>query len=107
MPCGREDAMLIVAGSFQVDPSFRVSYINERLHMMTRCRSEQGCLEYIYSADPIEHGRVVLFERWQSEDAFMTHLHAEKSLRAIEPARSLPESGEVQIYDIARVRPIP
>ena len=99
--------MLIVAGSFRVDPSFQGSYINERLHMMTRCRSEQGCLEYIYSSDPIEQGRVVLFERWESEAAFMAHLSAEKSFRAIEPPRSLPASGEVRIYDIAGVRPIP
>ena len=39
-----------------------------------RRRDEAGCLEYTFAADPLEADRVVLFERWASQDALDAHL---------------------------------
>lgn len=36
-------------------------------------REEPGCLDYVVTADPAEPGRVLVFERWQSEDDLVKH----------------------------------
>ena len=36
-------------------------------------RKEPGCLDYVVTADPDEPGRVVVFERWDSEDDLAEH----------------------------------
>lgn len=36
-------------------------------------REEQGCLDYLVTADPDDPGRVVVFERWESEPDLVAH----------------------------------
>ena len=68
--------MVIVGGSFQVEPARRDEFIAERHGVMRRSRAEDGCLEYTMAADPLEAGRVVLYERWASQAALDAHLAA-------------------------------
>jgi quinol monooxygenase YgiN len=94
--------MLIVAGSFDVDPAERDAFLAGRLDSMRATRDEPGCLEYVMSADPIEPNRVVLFERWADQAAFDGHMAAVQAApRSGGPA---PRSFAVQIYDIAGER---
>jgi quinol monooxygenase YgiN len=99
--------VVIVGGTFAVDPGQRDDFIANHHDMIRTSRSEAGCLEYTYSADPIDPGRVVLFEIWESQDALDAHLRV---LRAAPPA---PETAEPQveassysivIYDVAASR---
>lgn len=51
-------------------------------------RSEPGCLDYVVTADPDEAGRVVVFERWTSEDDLADHfrtLHIAAFRSAVAP----------------------
>ena len=66
--------MLIVAGSIEVDPAERESFLKGREEGMRTSRAEPGCLDYVFSADPLEPGRVMLFERWESKEALAAHL---------------------------------
>jgi quinol monooxygenase YgiN len=55
-------------------------------------RSESGCLDYLdylVCADPEPAGRVVLFERWESEDDLRDHFrrpHIEEFRQAVSPS---------------------
>ena len=62
--------MIVVGGTFEFDPAHRDAFIAGRYEMMRNSRAEPGCLEYVFSADPLDAGRVVLYERWDSQEAF-------------------------------------
>jgi quinol monooxygenase YgiN len=97
--------MLIVAGEFRVDPEQREEFLRSRMQSMRVARAEPGCVEYVFSADPLDPGRIVLFERWEDDDALAAHLAA---------ARARPQaSGGVHVisssvvkYDIAASGPL-
>ncbi len=97
--------MLIVAGYFDVDPSERDAFIEDRVEAVKASRAEKGCIVYAFSADPIEPGRVLLFERWEDKASLAAHL---------EGMRSAPRAGrEIKIlglemlqYEIGEVGPL-
>jgi quinol monooxygenase YgiN len=97
--------MLIIAGTFEVDPTQRDEFIHSREDAMRRSRQEPGCLAYVFSADPIEPGRVYLFEQWESKDEVAAHL---ESLPAHpQPANHvLPKSYAILQYEIANFGPL-
>jgi quinol monooxygenase YgiN len=98
--------VLIVGGFFEVEPSERDAFIASRLDSMRTSRAESGCLEYTVAPDPLEPGRVVLFERWESQDALDDHLAALRQA----PRPSTPQialrSVSITVYDIAGERPL-
>jgi len=98
--------MVIVGGAFTVEPSQRDEFLAGRQDAMRASRAEPGCLEYTLSADPIDPGRIVLFERWSSQEALDAHLAA---------ARERPASGgsgvaatplSIMVYDVTGERPL-
>lgn len=96
--------MIIVAGSFEMDPAQRAAFLAGRTEVMRRSRAETGCLEYTFSADPLDPGRVVLLERWESQAALDAHLAV---LRSGAPATDddvRPTAQEIAVYEIAAVR---
>jgi hypothetical protein len=95
--------MVIVGGTFEVDPNQREQFIAGRIDMMRASRAEPGCLEYTFAADPIEPGRVVLYERWESQEALDTHLVIVRS--GPQPTPDVrPTSSSTAIYDISGER---
>lgn len=96
--------MLIVGGSFEVDPGQRDEFLAERHDVMRTSRAESGCLEYTFSADPLDPGRVLLYERWASQQALDDHL---ARLRDAPARRAVaPRSASIKIYDVAGERPV-
>lgn len=73
--------MLIVSGTFEVAPEDRDAFLRGREDAMRTSRAEAGCLDYVFAADPIESGRVILFEQWESEDALAAHIAAMRAAR--------------------------
>lgn len=98
--------MLIVGGVFKVEPARRDEFLRSRESLMQASRSEAGCLEYVFAADPLEDGRVVLFERWESRQALADHLEANR-VRQSQRDPSEPEvpvlSSEIRQYEISSV----
>ncbi len=92
--------MIIIAGAFEVDPSERDEFIAGRAEQMRTSRSEAGCLEYVVAPDPLESGRVVLFERWASKEDLAAHLTIVRSQPRPSGAPTALKSDLVQ-YEIA------
>ena len=91
--------MIIVGGTFEVDPEQRDAFLAERHERMRTSRREDGCLEYTFAADPVEPGRVILFERWDSPAALDAHLAAPATTTSV-----TPRSASVTVYDVAGER---
>ncbi len=102
--------MLIVAGTFEVDPARRDEFVRSRQPAMHTARAERGCIEYVFAADPIVPGRVVLYERWEDETALADHLEAGRLAREAAgppPADGVPVlSSEILKYQIGDVGPL-
>ena len=64
--------MVIVAGHITVEPQQRESYLAGCVSVVERARGAAGCLDFAITADPIDPGRVNVFERWESQDALET-----------------------------------
>ncbi|MGX9791939.1 putative quinol monooxygenase [Mycobacterium sp. MMS18-G62] len=61
--------MVIVAGHVVVDPGGREDYLRGCIDVLRQGRRAPGCLDFAISADPIEPGRINVFERWESQAA--------------------------------------
>ena len=95
--------MIIVGGTFELDPALREAFLAGRLEMMRASRAEPGCLEYTFSADPVEPTRVLLFERWESQEALDRHLAGLKGKPRPDPDIT-PASASIVMYDVAAER---
>jgi quinol monooxygenase YgiN len=89
---------MIVQGVFVVDSEDRDRFIEATIEGMRASRTEEGCLEYVFAADPLEPGRVVLSERWESMELLQQHLNGQASRSARD--RPKPKSAEIVIYEV-------
>ena len=64
--------IVIVAGHITVEPQQRESYLAGCVSVVERARGVAGCLDFAITADPIDPGRVNIFERWESQTALET-----------------------------------
>ncbi len=97
--------MIIVAGYFVIDPDQREQFLQSRAEMMRRSRSETGCSTYAFSPDPLDPGRVLLFERWESKAALAGHLAAQRQGPRPEDGIEVHES-EILQYEISTIGPL-
>lgn len=96
--------MVIVAGVFTMDPGQREAYLASRMELMRVSRAEKGCIEYTFAADPLEPGRVVLFEKWESQEDLDAHLAAIPAPSASSAPQFEPTSSSIVIYDVTGER---
>jgi len=61
--------MVIVAGHLILDPDQRESYLAGCVSVVEQARSTAGCLDFSITADLVDAGRIVIFERWTSQYA--------------------------------------
>ncbi len=92
--------MVIVGGSFQVEPDQREEFLAGRRDAIRAARAEAGCLEYAVTADPIEADRVVLYERWADQAALDAHLVGARQTPPT-PGGVTPKSATVIVYDVS------
>jgi quinol monooxygenase YgiN len=85
--------MIIVAGRIHVEPEERQHYLDGCLAVIEAARRAEGCLDFHLAADPIDQGRINVFERWDA-------------VGAVEAFRGAGPSGEqqAQILDAAVVQ---
>lgn len=83
-----------------VNSADRGAYLESRVSLMEVTRSEPGCIEYVFSPDPIDPSRVRLFELWESRADLDVHLQV---LRSNPPGgAAIPVvARSVAIYEIA------
>lgn len=96
--------MVIVGGTFELDPAMRDAFLASRADVMRESRSEPGCIEYTFSADPLDPGRVVLFERWTDQDALDAHLVIRRADTRSSGSQVVPISSSIVMYDVTGER---
>jgi quinol monooxygenase YgiN len=98
-----EANMLIVAGNGYVDPERRDALLASLDTPMRQARTEPGCLDFVVAADPVEPGRVNIYERWESREHLAAHLAA-----TAQPAQPMPDvlSVDVMQYEISDFGPV-
>lgn len=65
--------MLIVAGTITIDPSRRAALEAAFDKMREATLKEPGCIAYQAYFDRSEPGTLLIFEKWESEDALNAH----------------------------------
>ncbi|MCF0093128.1 antibiotic biosynthesis monooxygenase [Micromonospora sp. NPDC049114] len=60
--------MLIIAGSLRVEPDARDDYLSGCRQVIEQARAAAGCLDFLLAADPLDPGRIHVFERWESPE---------------------------------------
>jgi quinol monooxygenase YgiN len=100
----KEDQVVIVGGSFEVEPDQRDAFVAGRRDAIKAARAEAGCLEYAVTADPIEPGRAVLYERWADQAALDAHLAGMRQAPPPPPGAVTPKSATVVVYEISGER---
>ncbi len=94
--------MLIIAGKIYVAPEHRDDHVRSMAAFVGTTRTAPGCLDFFIAADPVEAGRVNLFERWESND----------QLRAFQATAEPPVpvtdllSEDVALYEISASGPV-
>jgi quinol monooxygenase YgiN len=73
------EELVIVAGTFTVDPARRAEFLEGRLESIGASREDRGCLEYTMSADAVDPGLVRLFEMWTSLANLQAHVQRVRS----------------------------
>jgi len=65
--------MIIIAGTVDFHPHESQAALEAGREIAAATRTLEGCLDYVWSADPVVPGRVYVFERWADEDALRAH----------------------------------
>ncbi|NGO71480.1 putative quinol monooxygenase [Streptomyces boncukensis] len=92
---------VIVAGKVYVDPAERDAFVAGHGEVVAQGRARPGCLDLSISPDPVEPGRVNIFEYWESREALDTF-----RANAPVPSGSVEiEEAQVLKHDIARTGP--
>jgi len=99
---GETRPVIIVSGTFEVDPARRDEFLAERHQRMRTSRAEAGCLEYTFSADPLDPGRVLLFERWAGQAELDAHLAGPPG----PPTAVAASTFSITLYDVVGERPL-
>ncbi|KHK89886.1 putative quinol monooxygenase [Novosphingobium malaysiense] len=70
-------------------------------------RAEDGCVAYNWAIDPLEPGKIQVYEEWESEEALLNHFRG----APYAAMRSHLENWEltgfgVQLYSVSGVEPV-
>ena len=65
--------MIIIAGSISIDPDRVDAMLEAIVPLMHGTHAEDGCIDYVLSADPVEAGKIRIFEKWASDEALDAH----------------------------------
>jgi quinol monooxygenase YgiN len=98
--------MVIVQGVFSVDSGERDRFVETRVEAMRSSRQEEGCLEYVIAADPLDPERAVLSERWESMDHLQQHLAQQQGPNRSDDSRPVPRNVEITLFEVATSRPL-
>lgn len=85
---------VIVAGNLHFPNGTRDGALAENAALIAETRTQEGCLHYVWSADPTSDTRVYVYEKWASVADLAAHL-AGPFYQAM-----LGKLGQYGVYDI-------
>jgi len=65
---------VLIAGTVHLPAGDRETALAETAQLVTDTRTQPGCLQYVWSADPTSTTRVCVFEKWASVEDLAAHL---------------------------------
>src|SRR5262245_47790892 len=66
--------MIVIAGWIDVEPDVRDEILAASIPFQRSTREEEpGCNGYVFAPDPLDRGRIHVFEEWDSPDALEAH----------------------------------
>jgi quinol monooxygenase YgiN len=100
--------MLIIAGSITTeDEQHRAAFLTAVRPMVAATHEEAGCLDYVFSADPDDSNRILLFERWDDQDALDAHFATAHMAEFQASMVGIAITGmDIQKYTISDVGPV-
>jgi quinol monooxygenase YgiN len=94
--------MVIVAGHVVVEPGERTRYLAGCKDVVAQARRTPGCLEFSITADLLDPDRIVILERWESQDA----VEAFRGSGPSDDQAAAITSASVTEYDVTGERPL-
>ncbi|MFN0089923.1 MAG: putative quinol monooxygenase [Acidimicrobiales bacterium] len=94
--------MLVIAGTFNVEPSDREAFLEAAKAVMAETVKEDGCHAYCFTPDITDPAVVHLFERWESADHLKPHMKADHIRAfgaALKPLKI--NSRDITMYEVA------
>ena len=103
----RSGAMLIIAGSITTSPGHREAFLAAAGPMVAATHTEPGCREYVFSPDPDDDDRILLFELWDDQASLDAHFVSEHMAAFQQSLADISVVGrDVQKYTISDVGPV-
>ena len=65
---------ILIAGTVHLPAGDREKALAETVDLVVETRTQQGCLHYVWSADPTSATRIYVFEKWASVEDLAAHL---------------------------------
>ena len=94
--------MIVIAGTFNVDPADRDKFAEAAKAVMAETVKEEGCHTYVFSLDIVDPGVVHILEKWDSEDNLKPHLRTDHIRTFGRALKELKVSGtKLMMYEVA------
>jgi quinol monooxygenase YgiN len=97
--------VIIVLGVIEVDAGDRARFLEEKGRQVAATRAEAGCIDYAFSADADDPGRVRLVERWETMADLEAHVAALRAGPAPERPPVSSRTLSIDVLDAQAVRP--
>ncbi len=93
--------MLVIYATIDIKESWRAKAAAEILAFHKVAVKEPGCLDYTFAWDLAVPGRILVFERWESDKAMADHMGNDHSARFAKLMGEMAESVKVDRYTVA------
>jgi quinol monooxygenase YgiN len=65
---------ILIAGTVEIDAQKRDKALADAAALMADTRNQDGCVHYVWAADPTSPTRIYVYENWQSTEHLAAHL---------------------------------
>ncbi|CAA9228622.1 MAG: hypothetical protein AVDCRST_MAG52-898 [uncultured Blastococcus sp.] len=90
--------MIVVAGELRVPADQRDRYLHAVADVTARARRAPGCLDFVQAPDPLDPERIVVLERWESDEDL------QRFRASGDPDDDGPELPEIVSADVRKYR---
>ena len=99
--------MLIIAGSITTEDGHRDAFLTAVKPMVAATHTEPGCREYVFSPDPDDDNRLLVFEMWDDQDALQAHFATDHMAEFQRKMADIAIAGmDIKKYTISDVGPV-
>lgn len=97
--------MLIIARALHLDPADRDHYLTAVADVARLAGSAPGCHDFVQAPDPIDPGRINIYERWESDEDLHPFRSSGDPHETADPEPPAPaiHSADVHKYRISTI----